>query len=229
MGFSFKSRLGSAVVITIIYFFLPIICLEDNISKSDSKFFLSVIENKEPELSLVRSKYSTTDIEIKKICIIPRREWLATARTILGHNPYFCNSFAILGIDYLQPLSTDLISSVLSFQYLISDTKNQAFSIGGGARYSSSLCSTLGFNLFYDWKYTPLHRFYQIGLGVEYLRFINCTSLLELRANLYLPVNKHFLAQKKYIYYPEEFLAVGTNNINNPGGWQITLGRRFFL
>lgn len=192
--------------------------------------FLSTVSGLE-DSSLKLPLQCTQPTLIEEPLSIRKKGLLATAGTIFGANPYFCNSFAIVQLDYLPslPLECDLFSPILAFRYLITDKKDQAFSIGSSTRYYSlPLQSILGFNLFYDFKSTPCNRFYQIGLGFEYLRFLNCISLLEVRANLYLPLNKRFIVRAKYHYSPDEFIVIGTNTIYNPGGWEIELGKRFF-
>ncbi|MGL4348960.1 MAG: hypothetical protein ACRCSV_05890 [Chlamydiales bacterium] len=186
------------------------------------------IENNESKLLLQSTQ---PVVLIKKFFPARKKGLTGSFGTIFGNNPYFCNSFAFAQLDYLPPLpmQCDLFSPILSFRYLISDKKDQGFSIGGGTRYySAPLCSVLGFNVFYDFKSMPCNHFYQIGFGFECLRFLNCISLLELRANVYLPLNKRYLVQGKYRYYPEEFIAIGTNTFYNSGGWEIELGKRIF-
>lgn len=186
---------------------------------NEGNYLENLLQTNPPRLAIERSSFSY------------KRGLIGNFGVIIGNNPYFCNSFAFAEIDYLPPLpiSCDSFSSLFSFRYLFADKKAQGFSIGGSTRfYNEPLCSVLGLNLFYDFKSIPCNHFYQMGVGFEYLRFLNCISLLEMRANIYFPLNKRFKVRAEYRYYPEEFIAIGTNTFYNSGGWEVELGKRFF-
>lgn len=225
---------NSILLYITIFFFSPLIAsVEDNILESvEDKAFDSVSEPVKEDSYLEHSLQSTEpDLIIRQSIHLRKKGWVASLGTILGDNPYFCNSFLFTQLEYLPslPMQYDSFSPMLSFRYLIADKKSQGFSIGGGTRfYVVPLYSVLGFNLFYDFKSITCTHFYQIGLGFEYLRFVNCVPLLELRTNFYLPLNKRFIVQATYCYYPEEFIATGKNTFYNPGGFEIEIGKRFF-
>lgn len=199
-----------------------------SIKDNKSKLLLGLIKE---DCCLESPLKSIEPVLVKKQPILNRKKGLiANIGSISGGNPYFCNSVIFTQLDYLPslPMQCDSFSSMLSFRYLLADKKTQGFSIGGGTRYYSiPFYGVLGFNLFYDFKSIPCIHFYQIGIGFEYLRFLNRTSLLELRFNFYLPLNKRFVVQAKY-YYPEEFIAIGKNKFYNPGGLEVEIGKRFF-
>ena len=199
MTVSSKIVLVFITVLSITSFFSIISSLEDNVLKLSSE--------------------STQSVLMEEHSLLRKKGLIAIARTTFGDNPYFWNSFAVIGLDYLPPLPLEykLFTPILSFHYLIADKELQAFSTGGGIRhYCLPLQSVLGYNIFYDFKSIPFDNFYQIGLGLEFLRVLNCISLLEVRANLYLPLNKRFKRKTKYHYPPDAFIAIGTNVIYNP-------------
>lgn len=168
---------------------------------------------------------------IRKPVASQKKEWVASAGTIFGHNPYFCNTFAFTQLSYIPvlPMQCDLFCPLISFRYLLADKKEYGFSIGGGGRYYSvPLCAIVGFNLFYDFRSIPCNHYYEIGLGWEYLHFLSSISLLEVRTNVYFPLNRHFIVKAKYCYYPEKYIAIGTNKFCSPGGLEVELGKRFF-
>lgn len=154
---------------------------------------------------------------------IQEKSLIATAGGIFGYNPYFCDSFAIAQLDYLPtlPIHPHPFIPLAELRYLISNTDAYAISLGVGFRnYFSPIRSTLGGNVFYDIKHTDCATFYQMGLGLE------CLSFLEIRANVYLPITKHVVIRAAY-NYPGGYQVIGKNMISNFGGWEVELGKRF--
>lgn len=148
---------------------------------------------------------------------------IATAGGIFGNNPYFSDSFALAKLDYLPnlPLYLQSATPIAELKYLIANGDEYAVSFGGGFRYYLPLIrSVTGSNIFCDVKHINCKTFYQIAAGIE------CLSFLELRANIYIPINKHFITKNTYDY-PGGYQVKVRNIVSTFDGWNIEVGKRF--
>lgn len=164
-----------------------------------------------------------TETNIYPINIVREKSLIATAEGIFGDNPYFCDSFAIAKLAYLPTLSVypQSVAPIAELKYLIANGDEYAVSFGGGFRYYLPLIrSVTGSNIFCDMKHSNCETFYQIAAGIE------CLSFLELRANVYIPITKHFITKNTFDY-PGGYQVKVRNTVFAFDGWNIELGKRF--
>lgn len=136
-----------------------------------------------------------------------------------GKNPYFHHSFWTTKLVYLPEVNNFTYHPLLSLNYLISDSREYAFSLGCGLRdYFPYLKKTLGMNIFCDIKHFNLDNFYQIGAGFESLSFF------ELRANFYVPIIRARKSQVFYLFNSTKLIE--SKSAISLSGCEVEIGKR---